>query len=171
MRTSYWQLTECLYGRKIDPDYYSANLDLSAAEPFSIVESYDYPSRQAIVEKNISKFANTGAINAPLITVAGTLDSLIPLKGNARVYRDMVESSGSAGSYRLYEIQNGNHIDGVQAKLPDIVLMMPHAQHAFDLLEEWVEHGNAAPASQCVPKGSQISGSFAETSCSSLLAP
>jgi hypothetical protein len=170
-RNKYWESTECLYGRKLDADYYSQYLDLTAQEPFSIVETYDYPTRQAIVAQTVSKFEVTGAIPAPLITVHGTLDALIPLKAHSRKYAAAVQSSGHSDIYRLYEIQNGTHIDGFQALIPDLVLMMPHAHHAFDLLVDWVENGHAAPASQCVPKGAQISGSFAETSCSQLKAP
>ena len=39
-------------------------------------------------------FANNGIVRKPLISVHGTLDALIPLKGHARPYKAMVEARG-----------------------------------------------------------------------------
>ena len=105
-------------------------------------------TRPESVRKNIDKFANNGVVRRPLISVHGTLDALIPLKGHARPYKAMVEAKGYGQNYRLYEIQNGNHIDRFKGdkdkqQLPNLELIQPHAQRAFDLLEDWVERGTA----------------------------
>jgi hypothetical protein len=39
-----------------------------------------------------------------------------------------------APTYRLYEVQNGNHIETFKVTFPQLELIQPHAQHAFDLL-------------------------------------
>ena len=63
------------------------------------------------MRNTIDTFANNGIVRKPLISVHGTLDALIPLKGHARPYKAMVEAKGYGQNYRLYEIQNGNHLD------------------------------------------------------------
>ena len=151
-RSQLWELTECLYVRKLDPDY---NKQFPGLAAFA---DYNYVTRPESVRKNIEKFANNGVVRKPLISVHGTLDALIPLKGHARRYKAMVEAKGYGQNYRLYEIQNGNHIDRLKGdkdkqQLPNLELIQPHAQKAFDLLEDWVERGIAPPPSQCVQAG------------------
>ena len=87
-RTQAWEVTECLYIRKLDPDY-------SRQFPgFVAFANYDYRTRPESVRKTIQTFANTGIVRKPLIGVHGTLDALIPIKGHARPYRAMVEAKG-----------------------------------------------------------------------------
>ena len=61
----------------------------------------------------------------------------------------MVEAKGYGQNYRLYEIQNGNHLDlfkGTAKKTtPNLELIQPLAHEAFDLLEDWIERGIAPP--------------------------
>ena len=94
-----WGVTECLYVRKLDPDY---------NKPFA---DYDYLTSPESVRETIDTFANSGIVRKPLISVHGTLDALIPLTGHARPYKKMVEAKGFGQNYRLYEIQNGNHLE------------------------------------------------------------
>ena len=49
-------------------------------------------------------------------------------------------------AYRLYEVQNGNHIETYQDFFPQLELIMPHAQKAFDLLVQQVEEQGRAAA-------------------------
>jgi hypothetical protein len=35
--------------------------------------------------------------------------------------------------YRLYEVQDGNQVEGYLDTFPQLELIEPHAQHAFDL--------------------------------------
>ena len=60
-------------------------------------------------------------------------------------------------AYRLYEVQNGNHIETYQDTFPQLELIQPHAQRAFDLLVDQVERGAALPPDQCIPRGGAIS--------------
>jgi hypothetical protein len=72
----------------------------------------------------------------------------------------------------LYEVQNGNHIEAYNLKFPQLELIEPHAQHAFDLLVEHVESGASLPPDQCIARGGQIADSPAQPGhCAVLLAP
>jgi len=53
-------------------------------------------------------------------------------------------------------VQNGNHIETYQDGFPQLELIMPHAQKAFDLLVQQVENKVALPPSQCIPRGGSI---------------
>ena len=147
-----WELTECLYVRKLDPDYNKRFPGLAA------FADYNYVTRPESVRENIEKFANNGVVRKPLISVHGTLDALIPLKGHARRYKAMVEAKGYGQNYRLYEIQNGNHIDRLKGdkdkqQLPNLELIQPHAQKAFDLLEDLGRARHRAAAESVCPTG------------------
>ena len=167
-RTQAWEVTECLYVRKLDPDY-------SRQFPgFAAFANYDYRTRPESVRKTIQTFANTGIVRKPLIGVHGTLDALIPIKGHARPYKAMVEAKGFGRNYRLYEIQNGNHLNSLKGatvgkQLPNLELIQPYAHKAFELLEAWVERGIAPPPSQCVQRGGAIVEKPPATECKNLL--
>jgi pimeloyl-ACP methyl ester carboxylesterase len=167
-RYQLWQLTECLYVRKLDPEY-------DTQPDFTALANYDYVSRPESVRKTIATFANNGLVRRPLISVHGTLDALIPLKGHARPYKAMVEAKGYGQNYRLYEVQNGNHLDYLKGskaeQLPDLELIQPHAHRAFELLEAWVERGIAPPPSQCIQRGGSIVDKPQATECEILLEP
>ncbi|HEX9243935.1 MAG TPA: 3-hydroxybutyrate oligomer hydrolase family protein [Anaeromyxobacter sp.] len=159
--SSFWEVTQCQWQKRLDPGYdtYGAG-----------VGNYDYVARLSVsdVGTQIAAFATTGRIQRPLITVAGTMDALLPIDHHARAYArkvaawlhlgnedDQADDDG-APAFRLYEIQNGNHIETYQDTFAQLELVEPHAQRAFDLLVEHVEKGVALPASQCVPRGGAI---------------
>jgi hypothetical protein len=115
----------------------------------------------------VAAVATTGKIKKPLITVAGTLDALLPIKRGARAYEALVNASRNgnndqrAAQYRLYEIQNGDHIETYKdraagAAFPQLEFIEPHAQKAFDLLVANVEQGASLPPSQCIARGGAI---------------
>jgi hypothetical protein len=60
---------------------------------------------------------------------------------------------------QVNEVQNGNHIEAYVVPFPQLVVIQPHAQKAFDLLMDHVESNSPLPPSQCVPKGGAISQS------------
>jgi hypothetical protein len=131
--------------------------------------------------------------------VAGTMDALLPIQRGARAYeakvhhaacRDDGRGHGHDGdcdrddhrgrdrddrrgpAYRLYEVQNGNHIETFRKAFPQLELLQPHAQRAFDLLVDHVEHHVDLPPSQCIPRGGAIStGPSQPGHCAQLLAP
>ena len=106
------------------------------------------------------------------------MDALLPIKHQARAYENAVDASRKGNNeersaqYRLYEVQNGNHIESYVAPFPELVLIQPHAQRAFDLLVDHVETNTALPPSQCIPKGGAISATPAQPgNCAQLFAP
>ena len=55
--------------------------------------------------------------------------------------------------YRLYEVQNGKEVEAYQDTFPQLELIEPHAQQAFDLLVANVDLSQPLPSDQCVPRG------------------
>jgi hypothetical protein len=90
------------------------------------------------------------------------MDALLPIKHQARAYEDAVDASRKGNNdqrnaqYRLYEVQNGNHIESYVTPFPELVEIQPSAQQAFDLLVAHVENKAPLPPSQCIPKGGAI---------------
>lgn len=173
-RFNFWEVTECLYVKEVDPGY------TEEFPGFAAFADYDFTTRPESVRRTISKFENSGNVTKPLISVHGTLDALIPLKGHARPYKAKIEAQGFGQNYRLYEVQNGNHLESFKGtlkglpfgnQLPNLELIQPHAHRAFELLEAWVEERIAPPPSQCIPRGGAITGAPLETECAALLVP
>jgi len=168
---AFWEVTLCQWQKRLDPGYatYSAGTG-----------SYNYIARLSVsdVGTQLAAFATTGRIQRPLITVAGTLDALLPIDHHARAYARKVASRADEGDrddgppYRLYEVQNGNHIETYRATFSQLELIEPHAQHAFDLMVDHVEHGAELPPDQCIPRGGAIASSPSQSGhCAALMAP
>lgn len=174
---NYWELTACQWQKRLDPTYDTYGPDLSG------LATYNYIARLSVsdVGTNMNAFATTGLIQKPLITVAGTEDSLLPIDHHARAYARAVTASLATvpgaphrplPAYRLYEVQNGNHIESYKNTFAALEYILPHAQHAFDLLVESVEHGAALPPSQCVARGGAIgAASSTPGHCAQLFVP
>ena len=75
------------------------------------------------------------------------------MDGDERRARDRHDRNPA---YRLYEVQNGNHIETYKLTLPQLELIQPHAQRAFDLLVGYVEQGHTLPPDQCIGRGAAI---------------
>jgi 3HB-oligomer hydrolase (3HBOH) len=163
----FWEVTACQWQKRFDPSYdtYVAGLG-----------NYDYRARIRTVPgvfSSVDEIETSGDIGKPLITVAGTMDALLPIKREARRYEALVLASWRHPAYRLYEVQNGNHIEGYIPLFPNqLELIQPHAQKAFDLLVDYVEHHQTLPPSQCIPKGGAISQHPSEPGhCAHLFVP
>lgn len=171
---SFWEVTACQWQKRLDPGYDTYVSGLG---------NYNYVNRLAFsdVGAQMDAFSTTGQIGAPLITVHGTMDSLLPIDRHARAYARKVKAAldGAAHGndkkrpqYRLYEVQNGNHIETYQDTFAQLELLMPHAQKAFDLLVANVEGGAKLPPDQCVPRGLAIAGSPSQPGhCANLFVP
>ena len=168
--TNFWEVTQCQWQKRFDPDWQTYNDGLG---DIAGTGGYDYLARIALdpsIAARVAAVATTGKIKKPLITVAGTMDALLPIKRGARAYEALVDASRKgnndqrAAQYRLYEVQNGNHIEAYKDRLntaltpsfPQLELIEPHAQQAFDLLVAHVESNVPLPPSQCVARGSTI---------------
>jgi hypothetical protein len=163
---AFWEVTFCQWQKRLDPGY-----DTYGAGP----GVYNYVARLSAsdVGGNLQAFATTGRIHRPLITVAGTMDALLPIDHHARAYARKVRARAERGAdYRLYEVQNGNHIETYQDAFPELELILPHAQKAFELLVDHVEHRAALPPDQCVPRGGAIAAAPAQPGhCKNLFEP
>ncbi|MET0683654.1 MAG: 3-hydroxybutyrate oligomer hydrolase family protein, partial [Casimicrobiaceae bacterium] len=170
---SFWEVTQCQWQKRHDPAY---NTYVSGTG------TYNYTQRRSFsdVGANMAAFATTGDIQKPLVTVVGTMDALLPIDHHSRAYARKVEAALDDGkgspkkdpAYRLYEVQNGNHIDSYQDTFPQLELITPHAQNAFDLLVMHVEQKAALPPSQCIPHGGSIAAAPAQAGhCAQLFVP
>jgi len=66
-----------------------------------------------------------------------------------------VVAAGRGDVHRLYEVQNGNHIERYRqscCNFTQLEFLQPHAHDAFRRLVGWVESGVAPPVSQCIPR-------------------
>ncbi|MFZ1949354.1 MAG: 3-hydroxybutyrate oligomer hydrolase family protein [Pseudolabrys sp.] len=182
----FWEVTQCQWQKRLDPGYDTYG---------SGTGTYNYVSRLSFsdVGAQLAAFATTGDIQRPLITVAGTMDALLPIDHHARAYARKVKAMAEGNdhdhgngddrgrgnwgdkhqpAYRLYEVQNGNHIETYPDTFAQLQLITPHAQRAFDLLVAQVERGATLPPDQCIPRGGAISDPPAQPGhCANLFAP
>jgi hypothetical protein len=171
--SQFWEVTLCQWQKRLDPTYdtYGSGTGTSGTGTYSYVDRLSASD----VGANVAAITTTGEIGKPLITLAGTMDALLPINLHARAYARAVAAALSGGdqggrshdddgknprpAYRLYEVQNGNHIETYKDTFSQLELIQPHAQHAFDLLSDSVEHGSALPPDQCIPRGGSIAAS------------
>jgi hypothetical protein len=146
----YWDLTQRIYREELDPTW---DGDLDAGVPFcasgtpSCDADYDYASRPQSVKDAVRSVSLTGRIRRPMITVHGSLDTLLPPAVDSDVYDELVEEAGSGRLHRYYLVEDGTHTDGLYPAYPDRLRpLLPCARDAFDLLTTWVEDGEAPPA-------------------------
>jgi hypothetical protein len=146
----YWDLTQRIYREELDPTW---DGDLDAGVPFcasgtpSCDADYDYASRPQSVKDAVRSVSLTGRIRRPMITVHGSLDTLLPPAVDSDVYDELVEEAGSGRLHRYYLVEDGTHTDGLYPAYPDRLRpLLPCARDAFDLLTAWVEDGEAPPA-------------------------
>jgi pimeloyl-ACP methyl ester carboxylesterase len=165
---NYWDVTACVFAKELDPAY--------DGEP----QEYDYAARRQPfhLSPRLAKISTGGSIGRPLISIHGTMDALLPIKRHARPYRDAVVSAGKAELHRLYEVQNGNHIERYRqgcCNFTQLEFLQPHAHESFHRLVAWIEKGMVPPASQCIPRGGAIADNPALSGraerCAALLAP
>jgi pimeloyl-ACP methyl ester carboxylesterase len=104
-RQYYWELTQQLYQKELDPSYEGAAAD------------YDYDARKPYAA--VARIALTGRITKPLITIHGTLDSLLPISRDSDVYARMV---GPHRPFRYHRVEGGNHLDSLVDVHPDVLM-------------------------------------------------
>ena len=148
--TVYWDLTQRIYREEFDPTF---DGDLKAGIPFcasgtpSCDADYVYASRPQSVKDAVASVQLTGAIGKPMLTVQGTLDTLLPPATDADVYDRLIDQAGAGALHRYYSIEDGTHTDGLYAAFPDKLRpLLPCARSAFEDLTGWVERGVQPPA-------------------------
>jgi len=142
----YWDLTQRMYREEFDPSF---DGDLDAGIPYCASGTpdcdadYDYASRPASVHRAVARIGLTGRIGKPLITLHGTLDTLLPISRDSDAYARMIHDAGRGEKFRYHRIANGNHVDGLVDTFPgQLEPMAPHFQAAFGELESWVRQAN-----------------------------
>ena len=87
--SSYWEATMCQWQKRLDPTY---DTYVSGLATYNYVQRLSFSD----VGDNMADFATTGLIQRPLITVAGTLDALLPIDHHARAYARAVQAGFEA---------------------------------------------------------------------------
>jgi len=93
----------------------------------------------------VARVELTGWIGRPLLTLHGTLDTLLPPATDSDVYARLVWEQGRSKLHRYYLVDRGNHIDGLAAFPDQLRPMLPSYRAAFEQLVGWVEHGTPPP--------------------------
>jgi hypothetical protein len=162
----YWDLTQRIYREEFDPSYDGA---AEAGTPYcasgtpACDADYDYAARPPSVHRAVARVSLTGRIRKPLITLQGTLDTLLPISLDGDVYARMVGAHAGPhrGAFRYYRVEGGNHVDGLYDTYPDRLRpMLPCFRAALTALEGW-SAGHTPPPSATLPR--PASGDLANT--------
>jgi len=152
----YWDVTQRWYREEVDPAW---DGDLKAGVPFCASGTahcdadYDYASRPQAVKDAVRSIELTGRIGKPLVTIHGTLDTLLPIATDSDVYDRLIDAQGAGERHRYYRIADGTHTDGLYAAFPDRLRpLLPCARSAFGVLTDWVEQGVEPPADSTYPR-------------------
>lgn len=156
----YWDLTQRTYREEIDPGYdgllNGGIAFCQSGTPYCDAD-YDYASRPAAVRDAVAKIALTGRLGKPMITLHGTLDSLLPIRTNSDNYVEMIGRMGRGHMHRYYVVEGGNHVDQLYDEFPDKLRpISPCYRAAFIALENWVESKGKRkpPASKSISRNS-----------------
>lgn len=152
----YWDLTQRIYREELDPGFDGST---DAGTPFCASGSpacdadYDYFSRPPEVREAVARISNTGRIGRPLITLHGTLDTLLPIAVDSNAYARLLRRQGRKRLHRYYVVEAGNHVDGLYDAFSDRLRpMLPCFRSAFTLMVAWVERGQRPPRDTVVEK-------------------
>jgi hypothetical protein len=136
----YWDLTQRIYREELDPTF---DGPLEAGTPFCVDgpqcdANYDYAARPPQVRAAVRRISLTGRIARPLITLHGTLDTLLPISQSSDRYARMVADRGRANLHRYYRIDNATHVDSlVDAHPTRLRPLVPCLPAALTELERW----------------------------------
>ncbi|TFV91427.1 tannase/feruloyl esterase family alpha/beta hydrolase [Blastococcus sp. CT_GayMR16] len=157
----YWGLTQKIYRAEFDPAYDPAcpgatALTATLFAPCASDAQYDAwlagPSSRPAHDA-LARISLTGKIKKPLLTLHGTLDTLLPISTDSDVYAQMIADRHRDRLHRYYRIEGGNHVDSLMYLDPTHLRpMLPCFRTAFDALTAWVEDRQDPPPSTTVPR-------------------
>ncbi len=131
----YADLTTFLFAKLLDPD--AGPLDTLAARASYV------PSQRA--RRAVAAFAHTGALERPLIGIAGDCDVFVTPWHNAAPYLAAVNAAGRGGRYWQYVVAGGTHVDAYAGFGFGLQPQLPFVWRAFERLEDIVERGLVPP--------------------------
>jgi hypothetical protein len=97
----------------------------------------------AAARATVAAFAHTGALERPLIGVAGDADAFVTPQRNFAPYLAAVRAAGRAHLYRQYLVAGGTHVDAFCAYGYGLQPQLPFVWAAFAQLEGIVRDGDA----------------------------
>ncbi len=162
-----WDDTQRRYREEIDPDY---DGDLEAGIPYcqsgtpNCDTDYDYYARPRSVHQAVRRASLTGRVGKPMISVHGTLDTLLPIKVHGDAYASLVREQGMTARHRYYRMDGASHLDLEYDLFPDRMRpLLPCMRAAFETLERWTAPGGGQrpPRSATLPR--QTTGDVANT--------
>ncbi|MGX5654301.1 tannase/feruloyl esterase family alpha/beta hydrolase [Geodermatophilus nigrescens] len=162
-RTVYWGLTQKTYRAEFDPGYDPACPGATAGPTLPAIlapcpsdagyDAWFADPRSQAAHDALARVSLTGKIKKPLLTLHGTLDTLLPISTDSDVYAEMVADRNRDRLHRYYRVEGGNHVDSLVPLDPaHLRPMLPCFRTAFDALTAWVEEGARPPASTTVPR-------------------
>ena len=95
----FWEVTLCQWQKQLDPNY---DTYVSGTGTYSYVDRLSASD----VGADVAAITTTGDIGKPLITVAGTMDALLPINLHARAYARAVAAALSDQDHRGGNQQN-----------------------------------------------------------------
>jgi len=151
----YWDLTQRIYREELDPALDGAlEAGITPQCPIAgkpgcapLDTAYDLDARPQAVEA-MRGITLTGKLKRPMLSLHGTLDTLLPISLHGDRYAEMVAEQHRSRLHRYYVVENGQHVDGFYSLFPtQIRPILPCYRDAFDALVAWVEQGVEPPAS------------------------
>src|SRR5262245_62089522 len=89
----FWEVTQCQWQKRFDPTWLTYR---DGPNDVQGTGGYDYFARvkaDPSIFAQVAAVATTGKIKRPLVTVAGTMDALLPIRRGARAYEALVDGS------------------------------------------------------------------------------
>ena len=151
----YWDLTQRIYREELDPAF-DGDLEASITPTCGITTTgcsqdigYDLSTRPAEVLEAFEGITLTGKLKRPMLSLHGTLDTLLPISLHGERYTELVAEQRRSRLHRAYEVERGQHVDGFVPLFPELSLrpLLPCHRAALDALVAWVERGVEPPAS------------------------
>ena len=100
----------------------------------------------------IKRFAHSGAIEKPLVSIAGTHDAFITPENNANAYARAIADAKKSALHQLFLVQGGTHVDTFVAFGYGLQAQAPFAWAAFDRLVATIDRReNHAPRTVTTP--------------------
>jgi len=166
-KAAYWGVTQKTYRAEFDPAYDpncpGATAGTTLPEilaPCASDAGYDAwfaDPRSQDVHDALARISLTGNIGKPLLSLHGTLDTLLPISFHGDTYAQMIAEAHRDRLHRYYRIEGGNHVDSLMGLDPEHLRpILPCFRTAFDALTAWVEDHQEPPASATIlrPAGS-----------------